>query len=377
MKKSLLLIAALVFVHYQGYSQESFRKSYKLEPYFLMKGTDKTSVHADSTIKAAELYEPIKDVNPNIREPFLTRNGQVTLVSGSATKDNNKIVISKGAIIEVQQVIFVKTEKKLSFTSLTDADKEKAEIEAKFKLGSTVSIPTDEILPAGKATVTREVKVDQAFLNALKIKREAYNDSLGKKIADKDGFVKFEEDKLWVNPNLDGDYTNQGMFYYSLSNRQTVKLYFTEWSVSALTIPLKYRPQSAPSKGIPHELTSDVNLNAFIGYTYSGLTAFHHREKVGNVENTRRWTIGGVFGASSLSLDKNNTSATDKKITDDVTLTKGMATLGLGLAYSYNKINFGAFAGVDYTLGDAIAKWNYNGRPWLGVAVGYSLISFK
>ena len=64
-----------------------------------------------------------------------------------------------------------------------------------------------------------------------------------------------------------------------------------------------------------------------------------------------------------LYFDTDNTSATDQKITDAVTITKGVTTAGLGVVYFYDKINFDAFTGVDFILGNATAQWNYNGRP--------------
>lgn len=377
MKKTLLLLPSFVLSCFSAHCQESFGKRYELKEYFLMKGNERTSIHADSTITKRELYTPIKDIVPGTTETFVTGTRKITLPKGSYTNNGSQLVLAKGTIIELEHVIVVKTEKSVPFTSLADSDKEKALLENKYVLGSTVSVSSEELFSNGKTTVARTVQVDKAFRNSLKVKKEVFNDSLGKVINDRYGYVKFEEDKLWVNPNLDGDFTNHGLFYYSLSNRQTVKLPFTEWSVSAMTLPLKYRPASKEAKGISQEFTSSVNLNAFIGYTYSGLTKFHYREKVGNLTTTRRWICGAVLGASTVTLDKNNTSATEKKITDDVKISKGVATVGLGVVYTYNKINFGGFTGVDYALGNAIAQWNYSGRPWFGLAVGYSLFSFK
>jgi len=62
-------------------------------------------------------------------------------------------------------------------------------------------------------------------------------------------------------------------------------------------------------------------------------------------------------------------------LSEDVKITKGLASIGFGLAYSYNKINIGGFVGWDYAIGLDSEKWNYNKQPWIGIAIGYSLFN--
>ncbi|WP_040415562.1 hypothetical protein, partial [Cyclobacterium qasimii] len=190
------------------------------------------------------------------------------------------------------------------------------------------------------------------------------------------GFVKFDKNKLTVNPYLIkdkyGDFGKRDVYYYELKNRQTIKLSFNEWTVSALTIPIKYRFKNKDD-GISEEFTTDFNANLFIGKTLFGKTSFFHRKDVDNITNTYNLTGGILLGTSTVKLNASNTSAANQPLDSEIEHTKGLGTIGLGLSYSYNKINLGGFIGWDYSVGDNAKKWNYYKKHWIGFALGYSL----
>lgn len=191
------------------------------------------------------------------------------------------------------------------------------------------------------------------------------------------GFVKFENNKLTVNSflrkNEHGKYKREKILYYKFEDRQSMKLAFKEWNVSGLTIPLKYRFKS---QDVSPEFSSSVDLNLFVGRTIFGRTNFFHRAKVGNISNSYKLS-GGVFvGASTYKLNNSNTSSHEEPIPKGEEITEGLASIGLGTSFSFNKINLGLFYGCDFGVGNNSKKWNYNKKPWLGVAVGYSLLDF-
>jgi hypothetical protein len=209
---------------------------------------------------------------------------------------------------------------------------------------------------------------------------------LVKEIKATEGYITFDKDKVWVNPNLTPDYDDEGIFYYQLSNRQTLRFRFREWAVSALTLPIKFRfggtntfaaTGTDSTKSFSEDFTTAINLNLFVGHTLFGRASYHYREQVGSLTTTEKIMFGGVLGASTVILDKNNTSAARKPLTGDTKLTKGLLTVGLGLTYNINKFNAGVFGGVDWSIGTGASLWNYNHRPWVGLAVGYSLFSFS
>jgi hypothetical protein len=185
-------------------------------------------------------------------------------------------------------------------------------------------------------------------------------------------YIKFDEEgKAWVNPWYD----DRGVIFYQLSNRQTINFRFSEVTVSAVTIPFKYRPKQS---GYGEDFSTAVNLNAMIEFTpfLWGKTSYHYRTKVGSVTTTRRVTVGPIFGVSTVSLDAGNTSASSDPIKGDDKITKGLVTAGGGVVYSRNKLSFGVLAGWDWAAGDNAGRWNYNGNLWLGLAIGYSVFAF-
>jgi hypothetical protein len=190
-------------------------------------------------------------------------------------------------------------------------------------------------------------------------------------------YISFDKEKMWVNPYLDKDY-KRDVVLYTLQNRQTVTPEFREWTVSTLLLPIKYRfSGSKDGTGFSEDFATSININAFVGFTpFRGVVRYHYREQVGSVTTTNKFMVGALVGASTVVLDKSNTSASEKRITTDEKITKGLLTLGAGATYSINKINFGGFAGFDFSVGDDAARWNYNGQLWVGLAVGYAIFPF-
>lgn len=48
---------------------------------------------------------------------------------------------------------------------------------------------------------------------------------------------------------------------------------------------------------------------------------------------------------------------------------------GVALHAAYN-LQIGGFLGWDFGFGSDGAKWNFHGRPWIGLGFGYSLSGF-
>jgi hypothetical protein len=140
-----------------------------------------------------------------------------------------------------------------------------------------------------------------------------------------------------------------------------------------LTLPIKYRFKG--KDGLKEDFSASINGNILFGYSI-GRTSFFYQEKVGNKSNTLKLTCGLLLGASTVTLNSSNTSKAAVPIVEDVEIVKGLATIGYGVSFSYNKINLGVFSGYDYAIGEEASKWNYNKKPWLGIAVGYLLFNF-
>ncbi|MBC7759730.1 MAG: hypothetical protein H7069_12800 [Phormidesmis sp. FL-bin-119] len=233
-----------------------------------------------------------------------------------------------------------------------------------------------------KYTVTKKVNGQTvAFQDELKIDTQFYLQQVTKKeaiVSDKYwGNVKFEKDKILVNAFSDKKRKNKisdiPSMYYQLQNRQSITLHFKEVTVSTLAIPLKYRFRDTKS-GRESEYSTGFNGNLVGGVSIGG-TRFFYRDEVENVANTWKFTLAALVGASTVSLNNSNTSLNAIPIAAGTEITKGLASMGLGVTYAYNKINLGLFYGYDRALGKDAEKWNYNKKPWLGVAIGYSILN--
>lgn len=253
------------------------------------------------------------------------------------------------------------------------SEMEKAKLLERYKPGSTIHIKKEWKLGESIVENTQSLVVSQAFLDSLKteVQRPANYKPWTK------AYVKFDDDKVLINPLLikvKDSIIRRPLSSYTLKDRQTIRLPFIEATVNTLTIPLKYRFRNE-DEGRSEEFGSSVNLNLAFGLSV-GKTSFHHRKKVGNVSNTWKLTASVLAGASTVTLNANNTSLDSTPLVGDQQLTKGLGSLAGGISYSFNKINLGAFYGWDYSIGDDAKKWNYNKKPWLGLAIGYSLFNF-
>jgi hypothetical protein len=275
----------------------------------------------------------------------------------------SKIKMNYGDVVEL------KKETKVMFDKMTAEEQQK--IKDKYPLNSEYEVEREEIIDGNKVIVHDKIKIDDEFYKKQFIKKNIPVEFKG----EKKSFVKLVDNKLFVNPYFtvkDDEVTNREIYSYELANRQTIKLRFKEFNVSGLLIPIKYRFKEN-AKDIPEEFTVSANANLFFGFSM-GKTSFHYREKVDNVSNTWKFTFGAFVGATSIKLNSTNTSSSSAPLTSEIT--KGAASTGVGMCFSFNKINFGGFYGYDYAFGDDTEKWNYNKKPWLGIAVGYSLFNF-
>ncbi|WP_281225459.1 hypothetical protein [Flavobacterium aquiphilum] len=272
--------------------------------------------------------------------------------------------------VKGEDVVYLMKDSIIKFGKMDQQKKD--EILRQYSIGSKVTLSQEILTGEKKVIAVREVVVNQSFVDSISA-RIPQKVSLTHCI---NSSVLFEEDKVYINGYLKrdttGKYLNQSIYYYKLKNRQCIRLWFDEYTVSALVIPVKYRFKG---HGLSEEFSTTINGNVLLGYSM-GQSSFFYQEKIGNKSNTWKVTGGLILGASSVILNSNNTSKADVPLGPDVEIVKGLASVGVGASFSYNKINFGLFSGWDYAIGDDAQKWNYNKKPWLGVAIGYSLFNF-
>lgn len=232
-------------------------------------------------------------------------------------------------------------------------------IRDKFILGKVITYSEQETIGGKEVMVNKIDTVNNSFFKKQKMNLSVKT----KDIILNRAHVKLKGDKLYVNP-----IGSEKAYFYQLTSGQQFRLKFSEWSVSALTVPIKYRFKQ---KGIDEDFSTAINFNMFIGRSF-GKTNFMYRKEVDNKINNWKISGGVIIGASTITLVKDNTS----EFIGNKEFNKGLFSIGFGGAYSFNNINFGLFYGWDYGIGKSADTWNYNKKPWLGIAIGYSILKF-
>ncbi len=235
-----------------------------------------------------------------------------------------------------------------------------------YKDSKVVKISEEVTFNGEKQTVMRDIIVDDNFYKSLTIIKEVDADW------DFFGYVKFDGNKVYVSRKRFNNKRGDDVYYFKLKNGDKLRLPFIDGTVSVFTIPFKYRFKQP---NVSEEFSSaSLNINVLAGVSF-GRTTFMYRENVDCKTNNSKFTVGIFGGSSIVELTSSNTSAADEPLAEGVKITKGLASIGLGAAYSFNKISLGGFLGWDYAIGNDSEKWNYNKKPWIGIAIGYSLFN--
>jgi len=195
--------------------------------------------------------------------------------------------------------------------------------------------------------------------------------------------VMFKDDKLYVNRYLrfnkkGKDEGRNDTYYFRLDNRETISLRHRGVYLSALTIPIKYRPPLTDKEGneIGEEFVTDFNANLFLSTTIWGKTNFTYLKNNENSIRDHNVRLGALIGGSTLKLNPKNTANAPegRALAEGQEITKGLFSFGLGITYTYNEFGVGAFLGWDQAVGSGSNIWDYDGAPWLGISFGIDIL---
>jgi len=166
-----------------------------------------------------------------------------------------------------------------------------------------------------------------------------------------------------------------------LDNREFISYNRTSVEFGALTIPFRRRyGYSKPSENgrVPIEVksdyTADFNVGVFGGFRYGKRRVRFEAPAQKELANLGV-TIGPFFNLSTAALDQATTTAGKNPFGKDDKATIGVWSIGLGAMLDFYNLRLGVFWGRDNGFGSDAKNWNYNGRSWLGLGVGYSLTS--
>jgi hypothetical protein len=139
------------------------------------------------------------------------------------------------------------------------------------------------------------------------------------------------------------------------------------FDVDVMTVPFKYRPGTA---GLPRQLNTDFNGNAYIGYRFDRFRVRMKHTPVGIRKHyDHKGVTLGVFGG--LGSAAVNPSTTANQTTDDynaLILSRGVAAM-IGV----NNLTVGVGVGWDYVTDRDKDIWIYQNTSWFGLTVGLNL----
>ncbi|WP_208408268.1 hypothetical protein [Dyadobacter arcticus] len=140
------------------------------------------------------------------------------------------------------------------------------------------------------------------------------------------------------------------------------------FDVDILTIPIKFRP-SAPT--FPKQFSNHLNGAVYLGYRTDVYRLAFEKDPIGRIhEKTKHYGISAGF-ITGFGLTPLNSWVTNNGINieyDGLAWSKGIAFI-MGL----ENFTFGLVGGIDHLLDENKHLWIYQGKPYLGLAVGLNL----
>lgn len=132
----------------------------------------------------------------------------------------------------------------------------------------------------------------------------------------------------------------------------------TDFTWGVMTLPIKLRF----GNGKDRQFSFEEKLNL-------GFVAGIRKQ----IESTLPQSVNfiGGFGISNVRTD----SLSQKSGKSPAGTSAGAFSFNVGVLYAYDNFQIGAFVGADYIPGSLGRDWKYQGRPWVGLAIGISLFS--
>ena len=126
-----------------------------------------------------------------------------------------------------------------------------------------------------------------------------------------------------------------------------------------MTLPIKVRFGDKKNRLFTFE--ENLSLGLTCGYRYQFPS-----------KNPQAINVLSGFGIGRSKID---TSSMKNTILTPSSNTAPTLNLNLGILYQFEVFQVGFFIGGDYILTEIGRNWKYQGKPWLGMAIGVSLFS--
>lgn len=239
---------------------------------------------------------------------------------------------------------------------------ERTDIGKYFEFTDDISIYEAVKVPKGKNPTTSDIKDDTFVLNGDTI------------IVKKKWVFKIFtiQDGLYIITVANEDSAVTGK-YFALTvqqkqlNTQSLRgdIRDVGFVSSAITIPVKIRfGDRSKGSSIENENGNRRRFSDFEGNVNVGAAA-GFRIKVSNTGFDFINILGGInIGATNINSDTAEVQTETNA---------GILTPFLGAVYEYKDFELGLFYGWDHISGSVGRTWVYQGKPWLGVGIGYKV----
>ncbi|SEI92951.1 hypothetical protein SAMN04487995_2596 [Dyadobacter koreensis] len=146
------------------------------------------------------------------------------------------------------------------------------------------------------------------------------------------------------------------------------KYWQNSFDIDFVTIPLKFRPSTS---SFPRQLSNNLNGAVYLGYRNDTYGVSYTKNPIGHVSQKiihYGFSAGIITGFGTTAMNPYNTNNNISIEYDGMVWTKGIAVL-----FGVGKFTFGLIGGIDHLLDDNKEYWYYQGKPYLGAAVGLNL----
>jgi len=146
------------------------------------------------------------------------------------------------------------------------------------------------------------------------------------------------------------------------------KYWQNSFDIDFVTIPLKFRPSTS---SFPRQLSNHLNGAVYLGYRNDTYNVSYTKDPIGHVSQKiihYGISAGFITGLGTTAMNPYNTNNNISIEYDGMVWTKGIAVL-----FGVGKFTFGIIGGIDHLLDDNKEFWYYQGKPYLGAAVGLNL----
>ncbi len=168
--------------------------------------------------------------------------------------------------------------------------------------------------------------------------------------------------KLSLNKKYIGMWANHLQFKMKLTDLNDKAIEYHgkagSFTYGVMTLPIKMRF----GNGGDRLFNFEENLN--LGFTFG-----YKRQPQSRVKQSHNFL--GSVGVSRVELTEDSLN-TEMDLEDD---TASGIMLSAGYLYQYEAFQVGLFFGTDLLTGSLSREWKFQGKPWLGVAIGVSLFS--